>query len=152
MADLDLFEEVKALTRALEVASLPYAICGGIAVGIHGAPRATRDVDLLVAPERLDEIKMVARALGFVLEALPIRFRATNMVMHRVSKVVDGSLLSLDLLVVNDDTAPVYEARERVEYEGGHFWVVSRQGLISMKVAAGRAQDVFDLERLQDEE
>lgn len=152
MVELDLFEELRALTQALDAAGLPYAVCGGIAVGVHGAPRATKDLDLLVVPEHLIAIKAVARSLGFVLEALPMTFRSSGTVLHRLSKIVDGTLLSLDLLVVHEATASVYEGREQVAYEGGHLWVVSKKGLISMKVAAGRAQDVFDLERLQDEE
>jgi hypothetical protein len=94
---------------------VPYAICGGIAVGIHGAPRATQDIDVLVSPEHIEAVKTVARALGFVLEALTMRFRSSNLVLHRLSKVVDGSLLSLDLLVAGEDTLPIYEARELVE-------------------------------------
>lgn len=149
---LDLYEELRALTAAFDRASLPYAVCGGIAVGVYGAPRATKDLDVLVAPEHLVAIKEVARALGFVLEALPMRLKSSNLVMHRLSKLVEGSLLSLDLIVAEDEAAPVYEGRQQVEYEGGRFWVVSKAGLVSMKTAAGRPQDVFDLERLVAEE
>ncbi len=45
---LDLFDEFVALVDALEKARLPYAVCGGLAMAIHGLPRATIDVDLLV--------------------------------------------------------------------------------------------------------
>lgn len=152
MPGLDLFAEMHALATALEKASLPYALCGGLAVGVHGAPRATKDVDLLVAPEHLLPIKELARTLGFVLEGLPMRFKSANVEMHRLSKVVDGSLLSLDLLVANEELRPVLEDRQQIAYEGGNVWVVSRRGLISMKVSAGRSQDVYDLERLQEEE
>lgn len=44
---MDLFAEVVALTAALEAAEVDYAICGGEALAVHGAPRATRDIDLL---------------------------------------------------------------------------------------------------------
>ena len=33
--------------RALERAKVPYALCGGLAVALHGFPRATKDIDLL---------------------------------------------------------------------------------------------------------
>jgi hypothetical protein len=45
---VDLFAEVVALTAALDAAAIDYAICGGVALAIHGAPRATRGIDLLV--------------------------------------------------------------------------------------------------------
>jgi hypothetical protein len=152
MAGLDLFAELTALANALEAAALPYALCGGLAVGVHGAPRATKDVDLLVAPEDLVAVKEVARALGFVLEALPMRFKSSGVEMHRLSKIVEGHLLSLDLLIADEALRPVFEDRQQLTYEGGRIWVVSRRGLVSMKVAAGRSQDVYDLERLQEEQ
>ncbi len=49
---VNLVDELLGVTRALEAAGIPYAICGGIAVTIHGATRTTKDIDLLV--ERAD--------------------------------------------------------------------------------------------------
>ena len=31
----------------MDEAGVDYALCGGLAVAAHGAPRATRDIDLL---------------------------------------------------------------------------------------------------------
>jgi hypothetical protein len=33
---MDLIDELLAVVRALEAARVPYAICGGLAVAIHG--------------------------------------------------------------------------------------------------------------------
>jgi hypothetical protein len=52
---LDLKAELEALIDALAAAAVPHAICGGIAVTIHGAPRLTDDLDLLVPADRIDE-------------------------------------------------------------------------------------------------
>jgi len=41
---MDLYEELFALTKALDAGRLSYALCGGLAVAIHGAPRFTKDV------------------------------------------------------------------------------------------------------------
>jgi len=42
---LDLYEEFATLIGALEAAGADYAVCGGLAMAIHGFPRATIDVD-----------------------------------------------------------------------------------------------------------
>ncbi len=42
---------LREVSRRLSAAKVRHAVLGGIAVGVHGWPRATRDVDLLVAPE-----------------------------------------------------------------------------------------------------
>ncbi len=43
---MQLAAEFTALIKALEDRSLPYAVVGGLAVAIWGAPRATTDIDL----------------------------------------------------------------------------------------------------------
>jgi hypothetical protein len=41
---VDLVGELNLIVNALEESGLDYALCGGIAVAIHGYPRATRDI------------------------------------------------------------------------------------------------------------
>lgn len=59
-------------------------------------------------------------------------------------------MLTLDLLLVNENLEPVWAARQRVSTERGDVWVVSRQGLIDMKAWAAREQDLADIRRLEE--
>jgi hypothetical protein len=68
----------------------------------------------------------------------------------RSSKVDATVMLTLDLLLVNENLEPVWASRERVATERGDVWVVSRQGLIEMKAWAGREQDLADIRRLRE--
>ncbi len=47
-AMLDLFEEFSSLVVTLNQAEIRYALCGGMAMAVHGVPRATEDIDLLI--------------------------------------------------------------------------------------------------------
>ena len=47
----DLYEEFKAIVAALGEQGIDYAVCGGLAMAVWGAPRATVDIDLL--PHRI---------------------------------------------------------------------------------------------------
>jgi hypothetical protein len=40
------------LRTALEAAGVPYMLTGSFASSVHGTPRATRDIDLVIAPTR----------------------------------------------------------------------------------------------------
>ena len=51
---LDLKQELETLVDALSIAGVPFAVCGGIAVTIHGAPRLTDDLDLLVPAAEIE--------------------------------------------------------------------------------------------------
>jgi hypothetical protein len=150
--DLDLVAELLAIARALGASSLPYAVCGGVAVTIHGAVRSTKDIDLLVRREDRTAVLAKVGELGFVLEALPMVFGAGTEAareVQRVSKPGGGALLTLDLLFVDPIYAQIWDRRERVDWEGTPLWVVSREGLIQMKRIAGRLQDLADIEKLE---
>jgi hypothetical protein len=146
---LDLFEETMALLADLERDSVPYAIAGALALAIHGVPRATTDIDLLVRPEDVDAILRVARVRGFHVQALPMRF-SDGFEVRRSTRLDAPDMLTLDLLLVNENLESVWASRERVATERGGVWVVSRHGLIDMKAWAGREQDLADIRRLQE--
>jgi hypothetical protein len=146
---LDLYEELNALLAALGEAEAPYAVAGAVALAIHGAPRATTDIDLLVPAGDLERVQGVARSRGFTVEAMPMRF-ADGMEMRRSSKIAGEDTLTLDLLLVDSNLEEVWRTRERVATDQGQVWVVSRQGLIRMKTWANREQDLADIRRLQE--
>jgi hypothetical protein len=146
---LDLRAELDALTRSLDAAGIPYAVCGALALAIHGHPRATKDIDLLIPPDKIAAAKAVARVHGFTIEALPMVFSSSGITVHRTSRLLGTQILTLDLLEAAGPLAPVWDARERHATAHGSIWVVSRQGLVTMKLAAGRPQDLADLAKLE---
>ncbi len=143
-----LFDELVALAAQMEAAGVPYALCGGLAVAAHGAPRATKDIDLLVLPKDLERAKAAALASGFKFAALPRRFR-DGMQLQRVTKIDGGSHLVLDLIVADEPLREVFDSRLRVPLAGTTLWVVSRDALVRMKAAAARPIDLHDIERLE---
>jgi hypothetical protein len=148
---LDLYTELLELIDALERAAVDYALCGGIAVAFHGYPRFTKDIDLLVREQDLARVKQAVRPLGFILQADPMTFGAggsAERVLHRVSKVVDGEHLILDLLLVNSALNEVWDDRDLYEWKGRQVRIVSADGLAKMKRMAGRDQDLLDLKKL----
>jgi hypothetical protein len=146
---IDLFEETMGLLSELERQGVPYAVAGALALAIHGVPRATTDIDLLVRRDDVEASLKVASARGFGVRALPMRF-ADGLEVRRSRKIDGAVMLTLDLLLVNENLEAVWASRERVATERGSVWVVSRQGLIAMKAWAGREQDLADIRRLRD--
>ena len=55
---MNLFDELMAVTQALDRQSVDYALVGGLAVAVWGAARATKDIDLLVRPEFVSPSKI----------------------------------------------------------------------------------------------
>jgi hypothetical protein len=146
---VNLFEELTALVGALEADHVDYALAGALALAVWGVPRATQDIDLLVPQAAVAAAVAVARRRGFTVEALPIRF-TDGMAMRRLSKIEGEAVLVLDLLVVDAGLDPVWRDRRRLATDRGPIWVVSREGLVRMKTAAGRPQDLVDVQRLEE--
>jgi len=144
-----LFDELATIITALDGAGIEYALVGGLAVAIWGAPRATADVDLLIRPESVEAALRAVAPIEFRFPALPMTFK-DGMTLQRVSKISDGVLLTLDLLLVNDDLEPIWASRQRFEVGGREVWVISREALIQMKAAAGRPQDALDIQNLEE--
>jgi hypothetical protein len=146
---LNLRTELDAIVTSLDQAGIPYAVCGALALAIHGHPRATKDIALVAPAEHVVALKAVARTHGFTIEALPMTFSVSGITVHRVSRLVGAQILTLDILEGAGVLDPVWATREQHATERGPIWVVSRQGLVTMKLAAGRPQDIADLARLE---
>jgi hypothetical protein len=148
---IDLYDELRALVRSLNEARASYALCGGLAMAVHGKVRATIDMDLLVPPQELDEVKAACHSCGYAIEAMPMLMAAGRVPIVRLTKVEtrSGDSLTVDLLVVTDSTAPVWSGREQVTWEGHSLWIVSRQGLIALKRLRGSGQDLDDIAWLE---
>lgn len=148
-----LLDELNEIISALEDGGIEYAVCGGLALTIHGFPRATFDIDVLIRPESLEKAYEIAAEKGYDIRGLDMSFKERAVEIRRVSKIDDdGEVLSLDLLLVTSQVEDVWETRETLIWEDKTLWIVSRNGLIRMKELAGRDKDLIDIGRLKNEE
>ena len=151
---LDLYDELTGLMSALTESDLDFAVCGGVAMAVHGFTRATEDIDLFIRPEDLEGVEKVAASCGFTFQAKPMNFSGGAMQIRRVTKIdaADGDVLTLDLLLVTPETERVWLTREVKSLRGRPFPVVSREGLVTLKLFRSSDQDIVDIKRLQSDE
>ena len=148
-----LLDELSQIISALNDGGVEYAVCGGLALAIHGFARATLGIDVLIRPESLEKAYKIGAENGFDIRGLDISFKERAVEIRRVSKIDDdGEVLSLDFLLTTPHVEDVWETREKIDFLGRKLSVVSREGLIKMKKLAGRPQDLADIARLEDEE
>ena len=97
--------ELQALASKLHAEQIPYALCGALALAVHGYPRATLDIDLLALAGSGEQILQCGRTLGFTLEAAPMEFAGGTVRIQQISKVLPASedVLMLDVLTVSSD-------------------------------------------------
>jgi hypothetical protein len=149
--DMDLYTELIALIDALAQERIENAVCGGIAVALHGYVRFTKDIDLLILPADLPRTLSVAEKRGFTVAAEPMTFSAgtpKETIIHRVTKIDGAEFLSLDLVLVTAILEDVWKEREVYSWQDRVIQAVSANGLARMKRLANRDQDQLDLKKL----
>jgi hypothetical protein len=149
---LDLLEELRAIIAGLNRNNIEYALCDGMALGVHGLARTTIDIDLLIHPDSLEETLALAQKLGYNIRGKDLSLAEGNVEIRRASKIdpEDGELLSLDLLLVTPAVVTVWESRLRARWEDGELSVVSVPGLIALKQLRGSDQDLVDIKWLKE--
>lgn len=146
-----------ALVGALVEGGVDFVIVGGVAVVLQAMPRFTKDLDICysTAQENLD-------ALGSVLVALEARLRGVSETLPfipdartlRQTQMMCLTTPAGDIdLLVDPHGAPAYGTLRRradvMDLGGRSVRVASIEDMIAMKRAAGRPQDVVDLESLE---
>lgn len=148
---------VRALLDRLLDGGVDFVVIGGVAVIAQGAPRFTKDLDICYSTEsqNLDRLEGVLVALKATLRG----------VEEDVPFVPDGRTLrhtqiltlhtaegNLDLLA-RPDGSPAFRSlkarADKMKLDGLEVPVASVTDLMAMKRAAGRPQDLVDLETLE---
>ncbi len=137
-------------------------VVGGIAVQAHGGQRLTRDLDVVVPPDRANYDRLAA-ALSELDARLLGLSGATSSVPLDAALLASGDhwrLLSphgqIDVVTLPAALGRFGDLRRRaheVELDDVVVPIAAREDLITMKRAAGRPQDLEDvalLERLDD--
>jgi predicted nucleotidyltransferase len=157
-------DDVGTILRALNDANVRYLIVGGLAVVAHGYVRFTQDIDLVVQLERENVLRAMNALTGigyrplipvdaaqFADEALRQQWRDDKgmIVFQMLNPQRESTRIAISV------TEPfVFE--EEFERAKRHKWgdlqapVLRIEGLIAMKEAAGRPQDVADAALLRD--
>lgn len=148
---MSLRAEMVQLVRALDAAQIPYALCGGLALAVHGWPRATMDIDLLIEEPRLEGVRRIATSLGFTHETGFLTLAGGRVRLFRLVKFVGEDLHPLDLLLVTPVLLPAWESRVQMPTADGLVTVVSAEGLIQMKSLRNSGTDQDDIRRLKGE-
>ena len=143
-----LTDDFKEFLRLLNANRVDYLLVGGYAVGLHGYPRATVDLDVWVRATR-DNAERVLRALrefGFDLPELePTLFTdPRSIVRFGVPPFRIEIMTSIDGVEFEGCRAQAVE----FDLDDVHVPVISLADLKINKRAAGRHKDLADLENL----
>lgn len=140
-----------------------YLIVGGLSVNLHGIPRVTQDIDIIIALEKtnIEKIIRILEEMGFV-PRLPVKSEELTDADMRNIWVTEKNLKAftfyhprdhfkvIDILLVHPlDFSKAYANRTIKNLENFTINLVSIDDLIVMKEFSGRSQDLSDIEMLK---
>lgn len=149
------FDEI---LRRLVAAGARFVVIGGLALGARGVVRATRDIDIVVAtdPENLKLVAQVAVAAGGHVQRgealLGTPFSIAAELATGEQMAIETEFGRLDIVQGLEGVPSFDELHSRAseaEVLGVNVAVCSVEDLRAMKRAAGRGQDLVDLENLE---
>jgi len=132
------------MAETFERHQVPHALIGGIAVAFRANPRATTDVDFIVAADGLKMGRVVSDlvAAGFTPQEREVLKQWTE---DRLAVMRFGQVRIDWLKPVLPIYQHVVDSAERLQAFGKPLSVASVEGLILCKLLANRSQDQADI-------
>src|SRR5579862_7750112 len=147
-----MYPDFKELLSVLNAHSVKYLIVGAHAVSAYAQPRATKDLDIWIKPEA-ENAKALFVALmkfGAPLEGLTFAdFAELGPFFHMGHEPLAVDILS-EIPGVDFDTAWGRRVEGVIDpVTGLKATFISREDLITAKLAAGRLQDLADVDAIR---
>ncbi len=143
-----MLNRLKSVFTCFHAHDVKYVVIGGIASILHGVPRATFDLDVLIeaTPDN------ARRLLDALLDAGLGTASLTNvekLVANEITIFNDRVRIDVQTSTPGLKFDEAWSRRRTLTFEGQEFHVVSKEDLISSKKAAGRPVDLEDVRLLQ---
>jgi hypothetical protein len=140
--------DFKDFLSLLNAHRVEYLLIGGYAVGYHGYPRATVDLDVWIAstPENAQRTVAVLREFGFTD---PVLTPGLFLERDRIVRMgVPPFRIEIATTISGVEFDPCYRSRIDAVIDGVPVPVIDLASLRRNKLAAGRNKDLDDLENL----
>jgi predicted nucleotidyltransferase len=148
MANIELHPDFRDFLRLLNSNGVEYLVVGGYAVGHHGYPRATGDIDVWIAVNTQNAVRVAEAVREFGMPSDQI----TRELFEEKDKVVRMGLPPVRIEVLTGvsgvEFADCYKRRVTVDCDGVLVQIISLADLKRNKAASGRHKDLEDLEHL----
>jgi len=134
--------------RSFQQHKVKYVIIGGIASTLHGVPRATFDMDILIeaTPDNARRLLDALLNSGLGTAALTT---VEDLLAHEITVFKDRVRIDVQTSTPGVSFQDAWKRRQIMNYHGQEFYVLSKDDLIASKRAAGREVDLEDVRLLE---
>lgn len=143
--------DLKELLELLLAHHVEFVVIGAHAVALHGRPRFTEDLDIMVRRSEENALRVadVLAEFGTPLPSASVELLASD---PRAMITIGVKPFQVEILNFADgiEFDPVHERSEIHELRGVKIPVLSLRDLVTNKRAANRPKDQFDLAMLRE--
>jgi len=142
-----MLNRLRDVFKSLQEFNVQYVVIGGIAAVLHGVPRATFDLDILIDATPENAQKLLDALTDAKLGTASL-VSTEELLTHEITIFKDRVRIDVQTVTPGLNFADAWKNRQELEYQGQSFFVVSREDLIASKKAAGRDVDLEDVRLL----
>ncbi len=142
-------QDFKEFIGSLNANHVRYLVIGGYAVALHGHPRYTKDIDIWIdlSPENAAKIVQALEQFGF--ESLQLQADDFLTPDQVIQLGYPPNRIDIITTPPGVEFESCYASRMEVEIAGVLVKFIDLENLKKSKRAAGRLQDLADIENLQ---
>jgi len=143
-----MLNQLKGVFSFLQKHKVKYVVIGGIAAVLHGVPRATFDLDILIeaTPDNAEKLLKSLLEAGLGTASL---ITAEELLAHEITIFKDIVRVDVQTSTPGIIFEDAWKNKAAMEYQGQVFFVLSKNDLIASKRAAGREVDLEDVHLLE---
>jgi hypothetical protein len=134
--------------RSFQQHDVKYVVIGGIASILHGVPRATFDLDILIEATPENSRRLLDALLDAGLGTASFT-NVEDVLANEITIFRDRVRLDVQTSTPGVTFHEAWLHRKTISYHGQEFFILSKDDLISSKRAAGRAVDLEDVRLLE---
>jgi len=144
-------EDFRDLLVLLADTGAEFVVVGAYALALHGAPRASGDIDLFVHPSPANAERVVAALIRFGAPLQSAGVTAADLAQPGAVYQIGLPPRRIDVLTEISGVSfeEAWASRIPTEVDGRTVPFIGRDALLKNKLASGRPKDLADIARLR---
>ena len=143
-----MLNRLKDVFASLQRHDVRYVVIDGIAAVLHGVPRATFDLDVLIEPTPENARRLLDALLAAKLGTAELT-NVDDVLANEITIFRDRVRIDVQTSTPGLTFTQAWQNRVTMTYEGQPFYVAAKSDLIASKRAAGRSVDLEDVKLLE---
>ncbi|MFH1454262.1 MAG: DUF6036 family nucleotidyltransferase [Armatimonadota bacterium] len=145
---MDIQQDFKELLELFNANKVEYVIVGAYALALHGAPRSTGDIDILVGTDKINAERILKALNEFGFGSLNLKVEDFTTPDNIIQLGVAPVRIDIITTITGVSTEDAFSGRIADKYGDAPVYYLGLNEFIENKKALARKKDLADIEAL----